>query len=93
MSVAESGRNLLVAVIAAPFVAIIFWAVGKVLSAIFAAARLSGDSRFADSQESVREGAWLSLDLLELASSVETYVLLIVFVLAVASAVRIRTGW
>lgn len=87
MSVADAGIKWVTAVIAAPFVAILFAAIGKILHLVYQSTRINGNGRFAQAQESVHEDATLALDLLELASSIETWVLFIVFILAIYGAI------
>lgn len=88
MSVADAGVKWITAVLAAPFVAILFAAIAKIIGLIYQSARISGSGQFAQAQQSVHENALLALDLLELASSIETWVLFLVFVLALVSAVK-----
>ncbi|WP_435159967.1 hypothetical protein [Halorubrum sp. SY-15] len=92
MSVADSGFAWLKAVLVAPFVAIIFGAVGKMMYEIYQATRIEGGGEFAQAQESTYSIGMLALDLLELISSIETWVLFGIFLLTVYAAITARAG-
>ncbi|TKX81022.1 hypothetical protein [Halorubrum sp. SD626R] len=88
MSVADSGTAWLKAVLMAPFVAILFGAVGKVMITVYQATQIEGNGELAQTQDSVFHNGMLALDLLELASSIETWILFGAFLLAIYAAVQ-----
>ncbi|WP_148263613.1 hypothetical protein [Halopiger xanaduensis] len=83
MSVAESGAAWFKAVLIAPFVAILFGAVGKVMVLMYQATQIEGNRELAQAQDSIFHNGMLALDLLELASSIETWILFGGFILAI----------
>jgi hypothetical protein len=88
MSVADSGRELASVILAAPFAAILLAAAGKIMYVVYQATRIGGSGKFAQLQESVYSSSTLALNLLELASSIETWVLLVAFIFAVMTGIR-----
>ena len=86
MNASASGRELVVSIMMAPFLAIIFGAVGLIIRQIYQTTRITGGGEFAQAQESVFSSSMTALNLLELASSVETWILLGAFLLAIGSA-------
>lgn len=86
MNASTSGRELIVSIILAPFVAVIFSALGAMLYIIYQATHITGGGEFAQAQESVFSGSMAALNLIELASSIETWILLGAFLLAIGSA-------
>jgi hypothetical protein len=92
MSAADAGIAWLRAVLVAPFVAILFAAIGKIMYEIYQAARIEGDGEFAQAQESVYSNGMSALDLLELVSSIETWMLFGIFLLAVYTAITAKAG-
>lgn len=72
----------------APFVAILFGAVGKEMITVYQATQIEGNGELAQAQDSVFHSGMLALDLLELASSMETWILFGVFLLAIYAAVQ-----
>jgi|APHM01.1.fsa_nt_gi hypothetical protein len=83
MSIAESGIDWLKAVIMAPFVAVLFGAVTKVMATLYQSMHINGNGELAQAQDSVFYTVMLSLDLLELASSLNTWVLFAGFLFAI----------
>ncbi|QLH79811.1 hypothetical protein HZS55_22050 [Halosimplex rubrum] len=92
MSVAESGFAWLRAVLIAPFVAVLFGAIGKISSTMYQAAHIEDGGEFAQAQESVFHNSMLALDLVELASSIETWILFGTFLIAVYTALQSRSS-
>jgi len=88
MSVADSGRDLVSAILAAPFIAILLAAAGKIVYMVYQATNIESGGEFAQIQESVYSSSTLALKLLELASSIETWILLGVFLLGVIGMTR-----
>lgn len=87
MNVAESGLKWITAVLMAPFVAIMFGAIGMMMRQIYRATRISGGGEFAQAQESVYSGSMVALNLIEFASSIETWILFGAFLLAIYATV------
>jgi hypothetical protein len=88
MSVAETGTAWLKAVLVAPFVAVLFGAIAKMMTITYQATQISGNGELAQAQESVFHNGMQALGLLEVVSSIETWVLFGLFVLAVYAAVQ-----
>lgn len=83
MSVAELGIAWFKAVLIAPFVAILFGAVGKVMVMTYQATQIEGNRELTQAQDSIFHNGMLALDLLELGSSIQTWVLFGGFLLAI----------
>lgn len=72
----------------APFVATLFAVLTKIIDLTYQSAQISGNGQFAQTQDTVYEDTPFALDILELASSIETWTLFLVFLFAIAGAIN-----
>ena len=91
MNASTSGRELILSIMMAPFLAVIFSALGAMMYIIYQATHITGGGEFAQAQESVFSGSMTALNLIELASSIGTWILLGAFLLAIAGAASSMT--